>query len=75
MLEQHNQYSSVPKLLFSRKECAHALGCGLSKIDEAIKDGSLSSFLWGRDRKIHHQDLIDFSLHLRRTVSDKEMDV
>jgi len=55
----------IPPLLFSRDDCAEALGCGKSKIDEVIQSGELRSFMWSGQRKIHSRDLWSFAARLR----------
>ena len=63
-------------LLFSRRDCAELLGCGLNKIDDAIKSNALKSFLWGGDRKIHSKDLWEFAWTLRESgLSDDGLEV
>ena len=63
-------------LFFSRRDCAELLGCGLNKIDDAVKNKTLKSFLWGGDRKIHSKDLWEFAWMLREGgLSGNELEV
>ena len=55
----------IPPLLFSRDDCAEALGCGKSKIDEVLQSGKLRSFKWNGQRKVHSKDLWNFAWNLR----------
>ena len=55
----------IPPLLFNRDDCAEALGCGKSKIDEVIQSGELRSFMWSGQRKVHSRDLWAFADGLR----------
>ena len=61
------------KLLFSPKECGEMLGCGVTRVYELFASGALKSVRFGRQTRVHRDDLERFVAKLPRTNLQKNL--